>query len=190
MPKVQHREDAVTAYIALLRGINVGGHRPVGMAALRDLLTTLGFADARSLLQSGNLVFRSDARRSALLAALLEVEAETRLGLRTDFFVRTATEWMRIVAGNPFRDEAKRDPAHLVLMLLKDAPSAKSVEALQSAIVGPERVRADGAHAYITYPDGIGRSRVTNALVDAKLGTRGTGRNWNTVLKLEALVTV
>lgn len=181
------RDFRMTTHIALLRGINVGGNRLVGMADLRDLLSTLGFVDGRSLLQSGNLVFRSTARRSASLAALLELEAEKRLGLRTDFFVRTASEWTRIVARNPFCDEATRDPAHLVLMLLKDVPSASHVEALQSAIVGSERVRADGAHVYITYPDGIGRSRVTNALIDAKLGTRGTGRNWNTVLKLEAL---
>ena len=183
-------DPGVTTHIALLRGINVGGNRLVAMADLRNLLTALGFADARSLLQSGNLVFRSDGRTNTRLAGLLEVETEKQLGLRTDFFVRTATEWDRIVLRNPFPDEAKRDPAHLVLMLLKDAPSAKSVQALQSAIVGAERVRADGTHAYITYPDGTGRSRVTNALIDGKLGTRGTGRNWNTVLKVQALASV
>ena len=61
------------------------------------------------------------------------------------------------------------------------------MRALQAAITGPEVVRADGAHAYIIYPDGVGRSRLTHALIERKLGTRGTGRNWNTVLKLAAL---
>ncbi len=174
-------------YFALLRGINVGGHKQVAMADLRQLLTHLGFADARSLIQSGNLVFRSKARSGAQLERLLEVEAKKRLGLEADFFVRTAAEWMAIVAHNPFLTEAERDPGHLVVMFLKQAPARKDVAALQAAITGPEVVRAAGRHAYIIYPSGIGRSRLTNALIEKKLGTRGTGRNWNTVLKLGAL---
>jgi uncharacterized protein (DUF1697 family) len=157
------------------------------MADLRDLLTHLGFGDARSLLQSGNLVFRSDGPTGAQLEGLLEAEVERRLALRTDFFVRTAEEWKAIVAQNPFHEEAERDPGHLVVMFLKDAPGVRAVEALQAAITGPEVVRAHGRHAYIVYPSGIGRSRLTNALIEKKLGTRATGRNWNTVLKLGTL---
>jgi len=178
----------VTIYVALLRGINVGGHKQVAMADLRDLLTQVGFVDARSLLQSGNLVFRSDAGTGVRLERLLEAEAEKRLGLRTDFLVRTAEEWKAVVARNPFPDEAERDPAHLLVVFLKDAPDGKNVEALQAVITGPEIVRAHGRQAYIVYPSGIGRSRLTSTLIEKKLDTRGTGRNWNTVLKLGALV--
>ena len=177
----------MTTYIALLRGINVGGHKQISMADLRDLLTRLGFADVRSLLQSGNLLFDANGRTPAHLERLLEAEAEKRLALKTDFFVRTAKEWAGVVAHNPFRKEATRDPGHLVVMFLKDAPSVTGVKALQKAIRGREVVRAAGKHLYIVYPDGIGRSRLTNALTDKQLGTRGTGRNWNTVLKLAAL---
>ena len=177
----------MTIYVALLRGINVGGHKQVAMADLRDLLTHLGFADARSLLQSGNLVFRSDARTGSGLERLLETETENRLGLRTDWFVRTAQEWQAVVAHNPFRREAERDPARLLVIFLKEAPDVKSVEGLQAAITGPEIVRAAGKHAYLVYPNGVGRSRLTNALIERKLGTSATGRNWNTVLKLGAL---
>ena len=176
-------------HIALLRGINVGGHKQVAMAELRDLLTRLGFADVRSLLQSGNLVFGASGRTAAQLERLLEAEAEKRLGLQTDFFVRTAKEWNDVVAHNPFPKEARRDPGHLVVMFLKDAPSVTGVKALRQAITGPEAVAAAGKQLYIVYSDGIGRSRLTNALVDKQLGTRGTGRNWNTVLKLAALAT-
>ena len=176
-----------TSYIALLRGINVGGHKRVAMADLRDLLTRLGFGDARSLLQSGNLVFRGGARTGEQLERLLEAEAEMRLSLETAFFVRTAEQWQAVVAHNPFRAEAKCDPAHLLVTFLKDAPDVSQVRALQAAITGPEVVRAAGKHAYIVYPRGIGRSRLTHALIERTLGTRGTGRNWNTVLKLEAL---
>jgi uncharacterized protein (DUF1697 family) len=176
----------MTVHVALLRGINVGGHKQVAMSALRDLLTHLGLPDARSLLQSSNLLFRNDARKGADLERLLERQAEKRLDLRTDFFVRTAEEWKAVIARNPFRKEAERDPGHLVVMFLKDSPAAENVALLQAAITGPELVRAEGRHAYVVYPNGIGRSRLTNALIEKKLGTRGTGRNWNTVLKIGA----
>jgi len=178
----------MTTYLALLRAINVGGHKPVAMADLRAFVTHLGFDDAQSLLQSGNLVFRGRARPGAQLERVLATEAKARLALETDFFVRTADEWKAVVARNPFREEARRDPGHLVVLLLKGAAAAKDVQTLQAAITGPEVVRADGTHAYVVYPNGIGRSRLTTALIEKTLGTRGTGRNWNTVLKLGALV--
>ena len=83
--------------------------------------------------------------------------------------------------------EAERDPARLLVVFLKDAPGAAHVKALAEAIAGPEVVRARGRHAYIFYPAGIGRSSLTHALIEKRLGTHGTGRNWNTVLKLAAL---
>ena len=175
----------MTVQIALLRGINVGGHKPVSMADLRDLLTRLGFNDARSILQSGNLIFRSDAQTGANLERFLEAEAEKSLGLHADFNVRSAKELGTVVARNPFRKEAERDPSHLVVMFLKRTANAKDVRAMQAEIAGPEIVRADGRHLYIVYPAGIGKSRLTNALIEKKIGIRGTARNWNTVLKLE-----
>jgi uncharacterized protein (DUF1697 family) len=178
---------AMTIHVALIRGINVGGHNAVAMSDLRDMLAELGFDDARSLLQSGNLVFRCNAQTDANLERLLESEAEKRMGLHADFFIRSVKEWREVVAHNPFRKEAERDPSHLVVMFLKAAPKANDVKAVNAAIVGPEVVRADGRHLYIVYPAGIGRSRLTNALIEKKLGIRGTARNWNTVLKLAAL---
>jgi uncharacterized protein (DUF1697 family) len=176
-----------TTFIALLRGINVGGNKPVAMASLRDLLGKLGFDDARSILQSGNLVFRSATRANIELENVLEAEAGKRLGLQADFFIRTAGEWRTIVERNPFRREAERDPRHLVVMFLKAAPKAGDIKTAQDAIVGRETLRADGRQIYIVYPEGIGRSRLTNVLLEKKLGVRGTARNWNTVLKLATL---
>ena len=173
-------------HIALLRAVNVGGNKPIAMAELRNLLTELGFEQARSVLQSGNLVFKSKEQTGIDLEGLLEKEAAQRLDLHTDFFVRTQEAWKQIIANNPFPDEAQHNPAHLVVMFLKRAPSLQEVEALQAAIIGPELVAVQGRQAYIVYPAGIGRSRLTNAIVEKKLGTRGTSRNWNTVLKLEA----
>jgi uncharacterized protein (DUF1697 family) len=173
--------------LALLRAVNLGAHNKVAMSDLRDLLDRLGFQEPRSLLQSGNLVFRAARPTGASLEHLLEAEAERRLQLRTEFFVRSAKEWKGIVARNPFTEAAARDPGHLLVMFFRNVLRTDAVNALQAAITGRERVRAEGKQAYIVYPDGIGRSRVTNAFIERMLGSRGTGRNWNTVLKLGAL---
>jgi uncharacterized protein (DUF1697 family) len=177
------------AHIALLRGVNVGGHKPVAMSALRELFVQLGFADVRTFIQSGNVVFRSDARTGAEIERLLEIEADRRLGLRTEFLIRTAREWDDIVAGNPFGDEAERDPGKHVVMFLRGAPEAASVQALRAAVAGPESVHTLGREAYVAYPAGIGASRLTNAVIERALGLHGTSRNWNTVRKLAALAT-
>lgn len=177
----------VTIYIGLLRGVNVGGHRSVAMGDLRNFAAELGLGEARTLLQSGNLVFRSAGKTTAQLERLLEAEAAKRLGLETDFFVRTEKEWGVVVAGNPFPEEAERDPAHLLVMVFKKNLDATAVRALQAAITGPEVVRSIGREAFFVYPEGIGRSRLTGPLIERTLGARSTARNWKTVRKLEAL---
>jgi uncharacterized protein (DUF1697 family) len=174
-------------YIALLRGINVGGHNAVAMAKLRQLAVDLGFSNPATLLQSGNLVFKAGRRTGTALERLLEQETAKRLSVSVDYLVRTAAEWEAVVAGNPFPQQATDDPGHLVVMFLKTAPPSKSVDALQAAIAGPEIVRGRGKELYIYYPDGIGHSKFTGASIEKKLGSRGTARNWNTVLKLLAL---
>src|SRR5215831_1151505 len=165
----------MATYLALLRAINLGAHNAVSMADLRALPERLGFTEARTLLQTGNLVFSGAARRSAEIERALEAEAKKRLALETDFLVRTGREWTGIVADNPFPAEAKADPAHLVVMFFKEAPAARDLETLRAAIAGREVVRAVGKQAYLVYPDGIGRSRLTVALIEKKLATRGTG---------------
>jgi uncharacterized protein (DUF1697 family) len=174
-------------YVALLRAINVAGHQPIAMADLRNVLTGLGLRDPQSLLQSGNLVFDAGKQAGAALERLIEHALAKRLGLQADVMVRSAAEWASIVARNPFGEAAARNPARLVVVCLKSKPSASAFAALRDAIVGPEIVHGDGRQAYIVYPDGIGRSRLTAALIERKLATRGTARNWNTVIKLGAV---
>jgi uncharacterized protein (DUF1697 family) len=177
----------MTTYVALLRAVNVGG-KAVLMAAVRTMMSGAGLDDVRTLMQSGNAVFASNRRSARDLERLLEIAAGDALGLQTEFFVRSAQEWQDGVAANPFPAEAKRDPAHLAVVVLKAAPAAGDVASLQAAIVGRETVRAGSRHLYIVYPDGMGNSRLTLGLIERKLRTTGTARNWNTVLKLQALL--
>jgi uncharacterized protein (DUF1697 family) len=177
---------ALTTHIALLRGVNVGGRKPAPMADLRRLLADLSFEAPRSLLQSGNLVFRSEPTGAAL-EALLERECGARLGLSTTIMVRTAAAWRDVIATNPLGDMAEADPSHLVVMALKSSVTAAKVEAVREAIQGRERVEGAERELYIAYPDGIGSSKLTGAIIERRLGVQGTARNWNTVLKLAAL---
>jgi uncharacterized protein (DUF1697 family) len=158
------------------------------MEALRELLAGAGFEQVQTLLQSGNVVFRTSERDTARIETRLEREAERKLGLATQFFVRTAAEWETIVARTPFPREAAEIPGYVHVMALKSAPSTKQWEALSGAIRGRERVRGDGRVAYLVYPDGVGRSKLTTALIEKNLGTRGTMRNWNTVSKLAGML--
>ena len=177
----------MTTYIGLLRGINIGPHKRIAMADLKALLSDLGFVDPRTLLASGNVVFRAPAQSAAGLERVLKTATLQRLGVDTEYFVRTAKEWDAIIEANPFPADAKRDPSHFIVMCFKDAPSAAAVKALQAAIVGREVVKSKGLQAYCKYPDGMGTSKLTMALIEKKLATRGTARNWNTVMKLGVL---
>src|SRR6478735_3779319 len=118
---------------------------------------------------------------------MLEAASTAHLGVTTDYFVRSAKEWNAIIAANPFPKEAKSDPGHLIMMCLRDAPAPAQVRALQAAIKGRETVAVKGKHAYFVYPDGVGRSKLTIAVIEKAFATRGTARNWNTVLKLGEL---
>lgn len=169
-------------YVALLRAINVAGHQMIAMSALREAIAELGFEDVQTLLQSGNVIFRGRAASTA------SIEKRLATAFPTDFFVRTRDEWSAMVARNPFSREAKDDPARLVVMCLRDAPSGDAVAALREAIRGREYLEVHGREAYIVYPDGQGRSKLTNALIEKRLATRGTARNWNTVLKIATAV--
>jgi uncharacterized protein (DUF1697 family) len=166
--------------VALLRAVNVGG-RKVVMADLRALFVKLGFTGAKTLLNSGNVVFTADRRSDATLEKLLEAETEKKFKVKAEYFVRTTDEMKAIVAANPFPKESKSDPGRLHVVFLKDAVTAKDVAAIHSANKGPESIKHGDRCVYVYYPDGAGESRL-------RLPWVGSGRNWNTVLKLIALL--
>lgn len=174
----------MASYIALLRGINVGGNNMVAMSALKEMCASIGFASAQTLLHSGNLIFEGKARKAEGLEQLLEKETEKYFGVQADYFVRTAEEWRETLAHNPFAREAKSDPGRLLVMVLKAAPDVEQVKALRGAIKGREIFETWKRQGYFYYPDGSGNSKLTPRLIESKLGTRATGRNWNTALKI------
>jgi uncharacterized protein (DUF1697 family) len=177
----------MTRWVAMLRGVNVGGNQGVPMAELRVLAEALSLGSPRTLLQSGNLVFSSEGQKPADLERLLEAGIADRIGVKTEVCVRSAAEWDRIVGANPFPEAARTDPAHLLLMAFKTPPRPDAPEVLAEVYKGPERVTVAEGHAFVVYPEGVGQSKLTPALLGKHLG-KGTARNWNTVLKLQAML--
>lgn len=178
----------MTIYVALLRGVNVGGHKKVSAGDLRDLATSLKYRGGATLLNSGNIVFEGPAKATAAIEKQFEAAAAKTMGLETEFFVRTAAEWHALAKANPLLKEAKDDPSHLLLWTLKAPAAPATLKALQAAIKDRESFRSGKSALYIAFPDGIGSSKLTPTVIDRALGVRGTGRNWNTVLKLCAMM--
>ncbi len=172
----------MTDYVALLRAVNVGG-RFVKMAELLALFDELGFAGARSYLQSGNVVFDGGKAERTKIAATIEAGIETRFGFRSEAILRTAAELKKLIGRNPFPDMAKADPRHLVVLFLAGVPTAADRAALKMQWGGPETWRLVGSDLFICYPAGIGPSKLK-----LKLKTPGTTRNWNVVNALAEMV--
>lgn len=170
--------------VAFLRAVNVGGTGKIAMADLKALAAEIGLGDPKTLLQSGNLVFEAGAKSPAALEKLLEKEVDARLGLKTIFMVRTGKEMKQVLARNPFAAEAQNDPARLHVYFLKDDATASAVTALNAAIKGREVAKGNGGEIFISFPDGMGKSKLTHAMIEKHLGTRATARNWNTISKL------
>lgn len=173
--------------ICLLRGINVGGVK-VLMTELKAVADTLGLANPRTLLASGNLVVASDAS-PAELEARLEAGIAARFGRPIEIVVRTPDQWTALIAANPFPQQAATDGSRLLVMVMKAGLAGGALETLQGLAVGDERAAAVDGTLYLWCADGIGRSKMAEKAVPRLIGT-GTGRNWNTVLKLAAMVGV
>lgn len=176
------------AFVALLRAVNLGPHNKISMADLKAVAESAGLLQVRTLLQSGNLVFQAKAQSSAALEKVLEAALLERLDLKTPVVVRSATEWRAALDANPFVKEAKSDPSHLLLMPLKAKVQKAAVAELVKAIVGREQVKLGAQLLYLVYPDGIGESKLTAALIEKKIGVAGTARNWNTAQKIAAVL--
>lgn len=171
--------------IALLRAVNVGG-RTLPMAELRAVCGELGWEDVATYIQSGNIVFRAKGKPDAL-EARLEQAIEARFDLDVPAIVRTAEQWDALTAANPFPDAARDAPNRLQLLVSKRPPRADAAPTLLERARAGEKVEAAGGALWIHYPEGVGASKLTPALIDKACGSAATGRNWRTVVKLKEM---
>jgi uncharacterized protein (DUF1697 family) len=173
--------------ICMLRGVNVGGHNKIKMDALRALFVTLKLREPQTYIQSGNIVFRSDERDLARLTKRIEAGIEKAFGFRPGVALRTSADLRHIIAKNPFAKRSALDAAKILVVFLLSEPAKDAIQAIHAKNPGPEEVHCQGRELYIYFPNGIARSKLTPSLMDRALGTSGTGRNWNTVAKLQEM---
>ena len=174
----------MTTYVALLRGVNVGGSNKVPMADLRAMFEANGLADAQTLIQSGNVVFRADGTEAALVSRIEAAIAET-FSLSITVMVRSKAQLAKVLANDPFAD-APPNLAHVAFLSAR--PAAKAVAALDPDRSPPDAFRVHGREVYLHYPNGSGRSKLTGDYLERVLGVRATARNRNTVGKLLAMM--
>lgn len=177
-------EGWVKVIISMLRGINVGGHHKIGMSALRELYESLGLRDVKTFIQSGNVIFRSDARDLVILRKRLEDAIEHTFGFRPDVILRTVDELRETIAKNPFGARQDIEPSKLLVTFLADEPADEARETVLGMNVEPEELRITGRELFIYYPEGMARPKLPWVKIQKALKTSGTGRNWNTVRKL------
>ena len=175
--------------ISMLRGINVGGHNKVEMAALRALYESLKLKDARTLVQSGNIIFRSKEKSSAALAKKIQHAIESRFSCCPEVILRTIAEMRAAIAASPF---AGRDlhPGKLLVTFLAAEPGEEAQAALLQLLKlksYPEEVHLKGRELYIYFPNGAGTSKLPWPKIAQLLKTTGTARNWNSVTKMLAI---
>lgn len=172
--------------IALLRGINVGGHNRLPMADLRAIAVGCGHPEACTHLQSGNLVLPDADDDPADIERTLSAAIADHTGLTVPVIARTATEWARIVADNPYPSEAAADPTRVVVTFLP-APATPELRAFDAGTYAPERALVTETEIYLSLPDGQGRSTLVATLSSLDNAGTGTTRNWRTVLALAEL---
>jgi uncharacterized protein (DUF1697 family) len=173
-------------YIALLRGINVGGKHTLPMKELVAILEDLGSRNVKTYIQSGNAVFQSEERDASQLSSRISSEIKKRRGFEPYVLLLGIEEFKSAVGRNPF-PEAESDPQSLHVGFLAAAPDNPDLNALESLKVESERFLLAGTVFYLHAPEGIGRSRLA-AAVEKLLGVALTDRNWRTVRKIEAMV--
>lgn len=170
----------MTAFICLLRGVNVGGNKMLKMDALKALCGAIGLRDAKTYLQSGNVVFGSDDMDRAVLASRIEDGIRKKSGLEVKIILRTADELREVIAANPMPPE-DHNPSALLVAFLGGEITKEAKALLTSLKIPSEELHFGKQELYIYFPEGIASSKLSNALTEKKVGVNVTARNWNTV---------
>jgi uncharacterized protein (DUF1697 family) len=170
-------------HVALLRGVNVGGANKLAMSDLKAIFERAGCSRVETIIQSGNVVFAAPAALLGDLANIAAAEIKRRFGVATPVILRSGAEMRAILAGNSFL-RAGVDPGLLHVMCLADRPTKAQIAALDSSRSPPDEFVVREKDIYLHLPNGVARSKLTNAYFDKALRTIGTARNWRTMTKL------
>jgi len=179
----------MTTYLALLRGINVGGHKKILMADLRELFEDKGFTNVKSYIQSGNVVFNSELESETDLTDKIEKMIEDEFGFQVPVRVRTAVQMQEVIEKLPFTGSDYLDEASKIAITFFDREPAESkILELEKYVFAPEQLIVCGREAFSHCPGGFARTKLTNGLIEKKLGVSATSRNLKTFMKMMAML--
>jgi uncharacterized protein (DUF1697 family) len=173
--------------VCMLRGVNVGGAHMVKMDALRALYESLGLRKVETFIQSGNVIFTTQARDRVALAKRLEDAIDKKFGFHCDVVLRNADEIRDALARNPFAERLDIDPAKLLITFLASDPDPEGSAKVRALDIHPEELHIDGREVYVYFAAGMARSKLPWSQMGKYLKTPGTGRNLTTVRKLLAI---
>ncbi len=173
-------------YVALLRGLNVGAHNRLKMSDLVAVFTAAGCAEVSTYIQSGNVVFNANATLARKVPLLVERALKEDFDVRTPVVLRSAAELQSVLKKNPFLAKVTK-PELLHVAFLAEEPTPAQVSQLDATRVAPDEFIVKGREVYLYTPNGLGKSKVTNAWLDSKLKTISTARNWRTVNELAVM---
>jgi len=175
----------MTKYLALLRGINVGGHKKILMADLRELFESHGFTGVKSYIQSGNVVFNSEIEDEVELTTRVEEMIEVEFGFKVPVRIRTAAQMKQILEKIPFIGSDYLDEASKIAITFFDVePAEAQILELGKFVYAPEQLIVSGREAYSHCPGGFARTKLTNGIIEKKLGVSATSRNLKTFKKM------
>jgi uncharacterized protein (DUF1697 family) len=177
----------MTSYVAMLRGINVSGHKIIKMEQLRAAFEALGFSDVTTYVQSGNVVFTAATNSTALITQRIEERISSDFGFAVPVLLRTAKELGEIVKGNAFVKVGAIDRAKLHVTFLTGAAPKTAAKSLEVLMVKPEQFQVSGREIYLYCPNGYGKTKLSNSAIEKKLGVGATTRNWKSVNALLAI---
>ena len=186
VPWSPRRSSRLTRYVALFRGINVGGSHRVAMAELRALFEGAGLEGVSTYIQSGNVVFNSE-RDEADLASALAAVLRDRFGFEIPVVIREGEAFRAAARRHPLA-AAQQDERLLHVVFLGATPAAEAIRAFDAAAFLPDECTLDGRELYVAYRHGSARSRLSVDAAERALGSTATGRNWRTVGKLAELL--
>jgi len=169
--------------VALLRGINVGGKNKLPMKELAEIFAKTDCVKVRTYIQSGNVIFSAPAPLLKEVPERVKEQIRKRFGYTIPVIVRTSRQMAEAIRDNPF---LQADPSgrSLYVYFLADLPSELAIKKLDPHRSTPDRFQVLNRHIYLHLPNGMGRTKLTNAYFDSTLSTVCTARNWATVLAL------
>jgi uncharacterized protein (DUF1697 family) len=168
----------------MLRGVNVGGNNLIKMDALKALCVSLKLKDPQTYVQSGNVIFRTEEKDMAKLTKRIQSAIEREVGFRPGVILRTLSELKEAIAQNPFAGRSGIESNRFLVTFLAADPGKEALEKALAIETAPEELRILGREAYIYFPNGMARPKMSWPKIERALGTTGTGRNWNSVTKM------